>query len=78
MPVITFKVSAAEARAIKARAKARHTTVSGYLRQQVLPARKTRGRIVIKTHRASGLTYDASAGAAVTPDEIAAALADFP
>jgi len=79
MPVISLKVSPADARRIRALAKARSKTVSAYLREQALPAPgATNRRISLRKHRASGLSYDASPGPAVTDEEIRAALADFP
>jgi hypothetical protein len=78
MPVLSFKVSAADARAIRARARASKKTLSAYLREQALRKRKPRKALVLKTHPASGLTYDATRGPAVTDEEIRAVLADFP
>jgi hypothetical protein len=78
MPVISFKVSAADARTIRARAHARKQTVSAYLRDRALNPKASPNRVVVRTHRVSGLTYDAAAGSAVTEEEIRAALADFP
>ena len=78
MPTMSFKVSAADARAIKARAKARHKTVSDYLRDQALSRRKAATRPVRRRHPVSGLACDATDGPAVTVEEIHAALADFP
>jgi hypothetical protein len=79
MPVISLKVSAAEGRRIRALAKARRKTVSAFLREQALPAPPAADRrIVLRKHPASGLSYDASPGPAVTNEEIQAALAEFP
>jgi hypothetical protein len=79
MPVISLKVSAADARRIRALARARRTTVSAYLRGQALPPpAATDRRISLRKHPASGLSYDASPRPAVTDDDIRAALADFP
>jgi len=77
MPVLSFKVSATQARTIRALAKARKKTISAYLREQALPDRK-RVRLTLRRHRVSGLTYDATPGLKVTEEEIQAALADFP
>lgn len=77
MPVLSFKVSPAEARTIRARAKARKKTVSAYLREQALPPRK-RVKLTVRRHPVSGLIYDATPGLMVTEEEIRAALADFP
>ena len=76
MPVLSFKVSVAEARTIRALAKARKKTVSAYLREQALPERK-RMKPTIKRHPVSGLIHDATPGVMVTKEEIQAALADF-
>jgi hypothetical protein len=78
MPVLSFKVSAADARAIRARAKARKKTVSAYLREQALVEKKPRRRLRLIKHPVSGLTCDATPGPMVTEEEIRAALADFP
>ena len=79
MPVMTFKVSAEDARAIRARARARKMSVSEYLRTQALPSRRVkRGRLAAARHPVSGLGYDPAPGADVSEDEIRAALADFP
>ena len=78
MPTITFKVSPAEARALRASAHAAKTTLSAYLRHQTLPAAPAKRRIVLKKHPVSGLTYDASPGPIVTQAQIDAALADYP
>lgn len=80
MPVLTFKVSDPEARIIRAKARARRTSLSAYLRRSALgqEGRGTPARIVRSRHPVSGLTYNAAKGRAVTLDEIRAALADFP
>jgi hypothetical protein len=79
MPVLSFKVSAAEARAIRARARARNRTVSAYLREQALPEKKgPRKRPLLKSHVVSGLTVDATPGPVVTEEEIRASLVDLP
>lgn len=78
MPVISFKVSAADARALRARAKASGKTLSAYLRERALPGRTRRRKLTPLKHPVSGLTYDATRGPSVTQEEIDAALADFP
>jgi len=78
MPTITFKVSPAEARTLRASAHAAKTTLSGYLRSQALPAAPPKRRIVLKKHPISGLTYNAAPGPMVTQAQIDAALADYP
>jgi len=78
MPVISFKVSAADARAIRARAKAKKLSVSEYLRRHALPAKTPKRRVSVARHRVSGLPYDPAPGPEVSEDEIRAALADFP
>lgn len=80
MPVLSFKVTAAEARQIRARARAEKAgSVSAYLRKSALreAAPPVRARLV-KKHPVSGLLYDATPGPKVTDEEIRAALADFP
>jgi hypothetical protein len=78
MPVLSFKVSSADARTIRARARARKKTLSAYLREQALPKRASRKKPVLKRHPASGLTYDATVGPPVTDEEVQAALVVFP
>jgi hypothetical protein len=78
MPVMSFKVSAADARAIRARAKARRKTVSAYLREQALVQKPRRRRPSNALHPLSGLTFDATPGREVTDEEVRAALSDFP
>jgi hypothetical protein len=78
MPVLSFKVSPADARAIRAQARARKVTVSEYLRTRALPGKNQRKRIKVARHPVSGLAYDATPGPVVSEDEIRAALADFP
>jgi hypothetical protein len=78
MTVISFKVSSADARAIRARARASNKTVSAYLRDRALPARTRRRTLAARKHPVSGLTYDATPGPRVTETEIRTALADFP
>jgi hypothetical protein len=79
MPTITFKVSPAEARKIRARARQQKATVSSYLRKLALPEELEPERtIVMKIHPVSGLPYNAAPGRPVTQAEIDAALVDFP
>ena len=78
MPVMSFKVSAADARSIRARARARRQTLSAYLRAQALPPARSGSKPLVKIHPASGLAYDAAPGTEVTIEEIDAALAEFP
>jgi hypothetical protein len=80
MPTLTFKVTLAEARAIRARALAEKGTVSHYLRARALPAEKPAARrLVMKRHPVSGAPYVASPiGPPVSREQIKAALAHFP
>ncbi|MEI6862068.1 MAG: hypothetical protein WCL04_07425 [Verrucomicrobiota bacterium] len=81
MPTLTFKVTAAEAATIRARARAAKGTVSTYLRKHALPAPAKRApvKLVFKKHPISGASYIASpVGPKVTAEEIKEALADFP
>lgn len=81
MPAITFKVSPAEARQIRARARAEKTTLSAFVRSRALETPPPRRRkLSIKKHPVSGLPYDASGQGepVVTREQIAATLADFP
>lgn len=81
MPTLTFKVSPAEAQAIRAKARAARATVSAFLRTRALDPKPVRRRKrIIKKHPISGLLYDATdeGGPPVSLEEIKAALADFP
>jgi hypothetical protein len=80
MPTITFKVSPAEAREIRRRARVEKATVSKFLRTLALgkdePAR--RRKLLLKKHPVSGLLVDATPGPAVSQETIDEALANFP
>jgi hypothetical protein len=81
MPTLTFKVTAAEARVIRARARAARGTLSTYLRAAALPAPAKRApvKLVFKKHPVSGASFIAfPVGPTVTDEEIKSALADFP
>jgi hypothetical protein len=79
MPTITFKVTPAEARELRARARAERATVSAYVRSKALPEiAATPRKLVLKRHPVSGLLYNAAPGPMVSQAEIDAALADFP
>ncbi len=79
MPVITFKVSSAEARTIRAKARAaKAASVSAYLREAALGADAKIPELVRRKHPVSGLPYNAAAGRVVSDEEIRSALADFP
>ena len=79
MPTLTFKVSPAEARAIRQRARQEKATLSKFLRARALDATPAAPRRrVIKRHPVSGLLVDATPGPPVTQGQIDAALADFP
>lgn len=81
MPTLTFKVSAAEARSIRARARAEKATVSAFLRTRVLDRKPApRPKLVVKKHAVSGLPYNAAGKGLriVTHEQIKELLADFP
>jgi hypothetical protein len=79
MPTLTFKVTAAEARAIRARARAGNGSVSTYLRQCALPRPARKPRLSLRRHPVSGCLYNAGdTGPAVTEEQIKSALAEFP
>ena len=50
MPTLTFKVSPAEARAIRGKARAERGTVSAFLRTRALDAPPAPRKIIIKKH----------------------------
>ena len=76
MPVLTFKVSADEARRIRHLARAQKTTVSAYLRTLALPS--VVAELDLRPHPVSGCLYNAAARSRVTATQIKAALVDFP
>jgi hypothetical protein len=81
MPTLTFKVSAAEARAIRANARREKATVSAFLPTRVLDPEPVRpAKLVIKKHPVSGLPYNAAGRGLplVTHAQIKEMLADFP
>lgn len=78
MPVISFKVSAEEARRIRARARAEKTTISAFLRKSALGVETAQAPITRGLHPVSGLPYNAAKGRNATEEEVRAALADFP
>jgi hypothetical protein len=80
MSMISFKLTPAEKRLLRARARAESLSVSSYLRRAALGTLGPAGprRRVIRRHPVSGLRYDASPGRPVSAEEIRAALADFP
>lgn len=82
MPTITFKVSEAEARAIRARARAAKANVSTFLRTSALgsPTTEKPRKLAMRKHPVSGLPYDASGAKLplVTNEEVKALMADFP
>jgi len=79
MPILTFKVTAAEARTIRAKARAaKAKSVSSFLRESVLGEKPGPAKVIRRIHPVSGLPYNAAPGRVVTDEEIRAALADFP
>jgi hypothetical protein len=79
MPTLTFKVTAAEARMIRARARAEKGSVSTYLRQCALPRPTRKPRLLLRRHPLSGCLYNAAdTGPEVTEEQIKAVLAEFP
>ena len=77
MPVVTFKVSAQDARRLRQLAKARQTTVSAYLRSVALPPLSA-AAMDLQPHPVSGCLYNAAPGRKVSDAEIRATLANFP
>ena len=76
MPTLTFKVSAAEARTIRARAA--KANVSTHLRTSALGGTHTR-KLALRKHPVSGLPYDASgAKLPVVTNETARLIGRFP
>jgi hypothetical protein len=80
MPTLTFKVSPAEAREIRRRARLEKVTVSKFLRSLALDTGKSARprKLILRKHPVSGLLIDATPGPTVPQSEIDAALADFP
>jgi hypothetical protein len=79
MPLFSFKVTAEEARQIRAKARAaREPSVSSYLRKSALGSNAPAAVVVRQKHPVSGLPYNAGESRVATDAEIRAALADFP
>ncbi len=81
MPTLMFKVSAEEARQIRAMARAEKRSVSALLRASVLPQPTGRQpKVVEKRHPVSGLLYDAGGTARpfVSHEQIKSLLAGLP
>jgi len=81
MPTLTFKVTAAEARVIRARAREGQGSVSTYLRTCALPppAKRAPVKLVVKKHPVSGASYIARPhGPKVSFADIQDALTEFP
>ncbi|MBK8478652.1 MAG: hypothetical protein IPL39_20930 [Opitutaceae bacterium] len=79
MPILTFKVSVAEARTIRAKARGeKAASVSAYLRKVALGGDAGIPQMERRKHPVSGLSYNAAPGRVVSDEEIKAALADFP
>jgi len=80
MPTITFKVSAEEARKIRARARAaKSPNVSAYLRKVALEEKHSvKQRRVLVKDPLTGIMVDATPGPMVTDKEVKSALTDFP
>jgi len=80
MPTLTFKVTAAEPRTIRARAA--KANVSAFLRTRApgAPVTEKLRKLVLRKHPVSGLPYDASGAKlpVITHEEVRALLADFP
>ena len=79
MPVFSFRVSVAEARAIRAKARGENAaSVSAYLRKVALGVDVVVTQIERRRHPVSGLPYNAAAGRVASAAEVTTALADFP
>ena len=80
MPTLTLELTAAENRALRARARAEKQTLASYARARLIDvsAVPSRRKLIIKKHPVSGLPYNATPGPMVSQAEIDAALADFP
>ena len=78
MPVLTFKVTADEARRIRARARAsKSPSVSDYLRKKALPPPPRARRVMVK-NPLTGIMVDATPGPVVSDEMVRQSLADFP
>ena len=81
MPTLTFKVSADEAREIRAAARRARRSLSAHMRAELLRKEKsTRFRYRAAKHPVSGLWYNAAGKnlPRVTLEDIKESLADFP
>ncbi|MGE3311873.1 MAG: hypothetical protein AB7O66_18050 [Limisphaerales bacterium] len=80
MPTITFKVSAAEARQIRALARRQKLSVSEYLRRRAQPEadRARRIRYILCEHTGAMIFAPAPELAPLTTESVRDMLADFP
>ena len=80
MPTLSFKAAPAEVHRIRSAAKAKHLSLSEYLRQAALPAETVRPKLRMKTDRATGLSYAVMPPGApkLKLNDVKRLLADFP
>ncbi len=80
MPTLTLELTAAESRALRAKARAEKQTLTAFARSRLIDksAQPARRKLIIKKHPVSGLPYNATPGPMVSQAEIDAALAEFP
>jgi hypothetical protein len=80
MPTLSFKAAADEVRRIRSAAKARHLSVSEYLRRSALPPATVRPRLRMRKDPNTGLSHVVlSAGATpLKSGDVRRILADFP
>ena len=80
MPTITFKVSADEARRIKAEARGKKMTLSEYIRRRALSGGKSPSRVrQVRCSHTGATIFSSPPGASpLTTDTVREMLADFP
>tara|TARA_R110002111_G_scaffold125278_2_gene189817 strand:- start:264 stop:497 length:234 start_codon:yes stop_codon:yes gene_type:complete len=77
MPTLSFKAAPAEAKSIRAAARAKHLTVSEYLRRVALPDNSTRQSSKKHTLKPGHVVIHGSSDAPkLTSDDVSAALYD--
>jgi uncharacterized protein (DUF1778 family) len=80
MPTLSFKAAPDEVQRIRSAAKAKHLSLSEYLRRAALPAATVRATLQMKSDRKTGLSYAVMAPGApkLQLTDIKRLLADFP
>lgn len=80
MPTLSFKAAPAEVARIRSAAKARHLSLSEYLRRSALPPAPIQPGLRMKVDRQTGLSHAVMPATArpLRADDVRRILADFP